>query len=92
MSYSCADVCDRAWFQMCSGCSERDGCHPAILAHDDKRMARCLANLPVDITGPWPREEEWPRVVIEVQGGVAEITQLPPGIEVEIIDHDNEEA
>ena len=30
------------------------------------------------------------RVVIEVLGGVAEVTRQPEGIEVEIIDHDNE--
>ncbi len=29
-------------------------------------------------------------VIIEVQGGVAEVTQCPEGVEVEIIDHDNE--
>lgn len=28
------------------------------------------------------------KVVIEVVGGVAEVTSCPPGIEVEIIDHD----
>lgn len=36
--------------------------------------------------------KEWrtPRkVVIEVSGGVAEITSQPEGVEVEIIDHDN---
>lgn len=33
-----------------------------------------------------------PRVVIEVSGGVAEVTQCPDGIEAEIIDHDNLEA
>jgi hypothetical protein len=31
------------------------------------------------------------RVVIEVLGGVAEVTAKPENIEVEIIDHDNEE-
>lgn len=31
-------------------------------------------------------------VVIEVLGGVAEVTRQPEGIEVEIIDHDNEEG
>lgn len=31
------------------------------------------------------------KVVIEVPGGVAECTSCPPGIEVEIIDHDNEQ-
>lgn len=31
------------------------------------------------------------KVVIEVFGGVAEVTQCPPGVEVEIIDHDNAE-
>lgn len=30
------------------------------------------------------------KVVIEVLGGVAEVTQQPHGVEVEIIDHDNE--
>ena len=30
------------------------------------------------------------KVVIEVLGGVAEVTQCPEGVEVEIIDHDNE--
>lgn len=28
------------------------------------------------------------KVVIEVKGGVAECTQCPEGVEVEIIDHD----
>jgi|SRR6185295_8749517 len=32
------------------------------------------------------------RVIVEVQGGCAEVTTCPPGVEVEIIDHDNEEA
>ncbi len=32
------------------------------------------------------------KVVIEVLGGVAEVTRQPEGIEVEIIDHDNEEG
>ena len=31
------------------------------------------------------------KVIIEVLGGVAEITQCPDQVEVEIIDHDNEE-
>jgi hypothetical protein len=31
------------------------------------------------------------KVVIEVSGGVAEATQVPDGVEVEIIDHDNEQ-
>jgi hypothetical protein len=30
------------------------------------------------------------RVVVEVLGGVAEVTEKPDDIEVEIIDHDNE--
>ena len=29
------------------------------------------------------------KVIIEVSGGVAEVTQCPEGVEVEIIDHDN---
>lgn len=33
-----------------------------------------------------------PRVIVEVSGGVAEVTQCPPQVEVEIIDHDNEPA
>jgi hypothetical protein len=32
------------------------------------------------------------KVVIEVWGGVAYVTKRPRGVEVEIIDHDNEEA
>jgi hypothetical protein len=31
------------------------------------------------------------KVVVEVLGGVAEVTSKPDNIEVEIIDHDNEE-
>ena len=31
------------------------------------------------------------KVVIEVYGGVAEVTQNPDGVDVEIIDHDNEQ-
>ncbi len=31
------------------------------------------------------------KVVIEVLGGVADVTQCPDDVEVEIIDHDNEE-
>lgn len=31
------------------------------------------------------------KVVIEVLGGVAYVSSTPPGVEVEIIDHDNEE-
>lgn len=31
------------------------------------------------------------RVVVEVYGGVADVTSKPEGIDVEIIDHDNEE-
>lgn len=30
-------------------------------------------------------------VVIEVLGGVAEVTQCPAGVKVRIIDHDNEQ-
>ena len=32
------------------------------------------------------------KVVIEVHGGIAEVTECPDDVEVEIIDHDNEEA
>jgi hypothetical protein len=32
------------------------------------------------------------KVVIEVLGGVAEVTSRPDNIEVEIVDHDNEES
>lgn len=32
------------------------------------------------------------RVVVEVEGGVADVTTCPPGVDVEIIDHDNLEA
>jgi hypothetical protein len=31
------------------------------------------------------------KVVVEVLGGVAEVTSKPDNIEVEIVDHDNEE-
>lgn len=31
-------------------------------------------------------------IVVEVRGGVAEVTAAPPGISVKIIDHDNLEA
>jgi len=31
------------------------------------------------------------KVIVEVYGGVAEITSKPENVEVEIIDHDNEE-
>ena len=31
-------------------------------------------------------------VVIELLGGVAEVTECPDDVEVEIIDHDNEET
>ena len=37
------------------------------------------------------RRQAAARVVVEVLGGVAEVTSNPMGIEVEIIDHDNEE-
>ena len=30
------------------------------------------------------------KVIIEVSGGVADVTSRPPSVEVEIIDHDNE--
>lgn len=30
------------------------------------------------------------KVVVEVRGGVAEVTTCPTGVEVEIVDHDNE--
>jgi hypothetical protein len=33
-----------------------------------------------------------PKVVVEVTGGVAEVTTCPDGVDVEIIDHDNLEA
>lgn len=32
------------------------------------------------------------KVIIEVSGGVAEVTSCPENVEVEIIDHDNLEA
>jgi spermidine synthase len=32
------------------------------------------------------------RVIVEVSGGVAWVTHCPDGVEVIIIDHDNEEA
>lgn len=32
------------------------------------------------------------RVVVEVSGGVPYVTHCPEGVEVEIIDHDNESA
>lgn len=32
------------------------------------------------------------KVMIEVLGGVAYVKECPEGVEVEIIDHDNEEA
>lgn len=43
-----------------------------------------------DITGLTILEKKGPDVIIEVSGGVAEITQEPEGLEVEIKDHDNE--
>lgn len=33
-----------------------------------------------------------PRVVVEVSGGVAEVTECPDGVDVDIVDHDNIEA
>ena len=44
------------------------------------------------ITQPGNIVYEDSKVVVEVRGGVAEVTQCPPGIEVEIIDHDNRDA
>lgn len=38
------------------------------------------------------RSEEKSKVVVEVSGGVAEVSECPPGVDVEIIDHDNLEA
>jgi hypothetical protein len=35
---------------------------------------------------------ELAKVVVEMRGGVAEVTECPPGIDVEIIDHDQREA
>lgn len=32
------------------------------------------------------------KVVVEVLGGVAEVTTCPPGVDVQIIDHDNEKV
>jgi hypothetical protein len=37
------------------------------------------------------RRQTAAKVVIEVLGGVAEVTSKPDGVEVEIVDHDNEE-
>lgn len=42
--------------------------------------------------GQWQIAETTPRVLIEVLGGVAELTECPPGVAVEIVDHDNEET
>lgn len=44
-------------------------------------------NLPVG--GCWYKIR---KVVIEVSGGVADVTECPDDVEVEIIDHDNEEC
>lgn len=38
---------------------------------------------------PFPAKIERPKVVVEVSGGVAEVTQCPDGVEVEIIDYDD---
>lgn len=35
---------------------------------------------------------EKPRVIVEVSGGVAYVTPCPEGVEVEVIDHDDESA
>ena len=44
------------------------------------------------ITQPGNIVYEDSKVIVEVRGGVAEVTQCPAGIEVEIIDHDNRDA
>jgi hypothetical protein len=44
------------------------------------------------VTQPGSLIYEPAKVVVEVRGGVAEVTDCPHGIEVEIIDHDNREA
>lgn len=60
-------------------------------------------NAALELEGGQPEPEHVPavtgetltsvgRVLIEVYGGVAAVTEKPEGVDVEIIDHDNEEA
>jgi len=51
---------------------------------------RAMSDLGLQTHAPWcsksPSDEQ---VTIEVSGGVAECTTCPPGVKVEIVDHDN---
>lgn len=56
--------------------------HPVNTLPDVQSLGRAaLGNNPLPL-----------KVVVEVRGGVAEVTTCPTGVEVEIIDHDNEKV
>lgn len=62
-------------------------------AHDRQHHA-AIIRLAIEtglLTGEPAGQEPLPVVKIEVRGGVAYIVEQPPGVEVEIIDHDVKE-
>lgn len=58
-------------------------------AYDQQTVADALTALALDCRNV-AKGHKALKVVIEVSGGVAEVTTCPAGVEVEIVDHDNE--
>ena len=80
MGISCSDVCDEVIRRLIDLGIEvgEDEDHRPIMA--GLEMTR-LGRLPV-------LEQSAKRVKVEIRTGIAEVVEVPPGIEVEILDYD----
>ena len=58
-------------------------------SYNPETLAEALTKLAMDCREASNKVQSL-KVVIEVSGGVAEVTTCPAGVEVEIVDHDNE--
>lgn len=67
------------------------GSHICMVGEDDEAW-RWYFDGQEMVTQPGTMTYAVAQVVIEVRGGVAEVTESPPGVEVHVIDHDNLEA
>jgi hypothetical protein len=85
-----AEVLDELYDRALNRFTDQSAFDPRDYLSDDERTlfeeAQAL-ELECLLNGP---KQLGKRVVVEVLGGVAEVTSKPGNVEVEIIDHDNE--
>jgi len=60
-----------------------------VKLHGARRVLWSVGLIEIQLENEAKAKPVKPKVVIEVSGGIADVTSCPDGVDVEIIDHDN---